>query len=154
MKKIVSAIVLAVTMTAMPALAKSGLLENSSLGETVIYCDGTGALHAAMIIKVQSDMIVDLEVTGDDGGKVIARGVGCESRAERPTKYLVAPDQVLTGQDYRRTSSGRRAVCIRRLERFRAADDDGAANGKPLVPGRALPTAEPIPRGPALLDGV
>jgi hypothetical protein len=36
MKKIVSAIVLAVTMTAMPALAKNGLLENSSLGETVI----------------------------------------------------------------------------------------------------------------------
>jgi len=43
MKKIVSAIVLAVTMTAMPALAKNGLLENSSLGETVIYCDSTGA---------------------------------------------------------------------------------------------------------------
>ena len=75
MKKIVSAIVLAVTMTAMPALAKNGLLENSSLGETVIYCDGTGALHAAMIIKVQSDAIVDLEVTADDGGKAISRGV-------------------------------------------------------------------------------
>ena len=41
MKKIVSAIVLAVTVTAMPALAKNGLLENSSLGETVIYCDST-----------------------------------------------------------------------------------------------------------------
>ena len=74
MKKIVSAIALAVTMTAMPALA-NGLLENGSLGETVIYCDGTGALHAAMIIKVQSDTIVDLEVTGDDGGKVVARAV-------------------------------------------------------------------------------
>ena len=66
----------------------------------------------------------------------------------------MAPDQVLTEQDYRRTSSSRRAVCIRRLERFRAADGDGAANGKPLVPGRALPTAEPLPRGPALLDDV
>jgi hypothetical protein len=66
----------------------------------------------------------------------------------------VAPDQILTEQDYRRTSSSRRAVCIRRLERFRAADDDGAANGKPLVPGRALPTAELLPRGPALLDDV
>ena len=54
MKKIVSAIVLAVTITAMPALAKSSLLENSSLGETVIYCDGTGALHAAMIIRFRA----------------------------------------------------------------------------------------------------
>jgi len=35
-------------------------LENSSPGETVIYCDSTGALHPAMIIKVQSDTIVDL----------------------------------------------------------------------------------------------
>ena len=60
----------------------------------------------------------------------------------------------MTEQDYRRTSSSRRAVRIRRLERFRAADDDGAANGKPLVPGRALPTAKPLPRGPALLDDV
>jgi hypothetical protein len=49
MKKIVGAIV-ALTMTAMPALAQKGLsekqrvlLENSSLGETVIYCDSTGA---------------------------------------------------------------------------------------------------------------
>ena len=33
-------------------------------------------------------------------------------------------------------------------------DDDGAANGEPLVPGRALPTTEPLPRGPALLDDV
>jgi hypothetical protein len=88
MKKIVSAIVLAVTMTAMPALAKNGLLENSSLGETVIYCDSTGALRAAMIIKVQSAAIVDLEVTGDDGGKVIARGVGWNgTRSDRPNTW-------------------------------------------------------------------
>jgi hypothetical protein len=88
MKKIVSAIVLAVTMTAMPALAKNALLENSSLGETVIYCDGTGALHAAMIIKVQSDTIVDLEVTGDDGGKAIARGVGWNrTQSDQPNTW-------------------------------------------------------------------
>src|SRR3984957_18516372 len=67
MKKIVSAIVLAVTMTAMPALARSGLLEKNSLAEAVISSDAAGALPAAMIIKVQSDSIVDLEVTGDDG---------------------------------------------------------------------------------------
>ena len=88
MKKIVSAIALAVTMTAMPALAKNDLLENSSLGETVIYCDSTGALHAAMIIKVQSDTIVDLEVTGDDGGKVIARDVGWNrTRSDQPNTW-------------------------------------------------------------------
>ena len=88
MKKIVSAIVLAVTMTAMPALAKNGLLENSSLGETVIYCDSTGALHAAMIIKVRSDTIVDLEVTEDDGDKVIARGVGWNrTRSDQPNTW-------------------------------------------------------------------
>jgi hypothetical protein len=88
MKKIVSTIVLAVTMTAMPALAKNGLLKNSSLGETVIYCDSTGALHAAMIIKVQSDTIVDLEVTGDDGGKVIARDVGWNrTRSDQPNTW-------------------------------------------------------------------
>ena len=88
MKKIVSAIVLAVTMTAMPALAKNALLENSSLGETVIYCDDTGALHAAMIIKVQSDSTVDLEVTGDDGGKVIARGVDWNpTRSDQPNTW-------------------------------------------------------------------
>ena len=89
MKKIVSAIVLAVTtMTAMPALAKNGLLENSSLGETVIYCDGAGALHAAMIIKVQSEKIVDLEVTGDDGGKVIARGVAWNrTQSDQPNTW-------------------------------------------------------------------
>ena len=88
MKKIVSAIVLAVTVTAMPALAKNGLLENNSLGETVIYCDSTGALHAAMIIKVQSDTIVDLEVTGDDGVKVITRGVGWNrTRSEQPNTW-------------------------------------------------------------------
>jgi hypothetical protein len=51
------------------------LPENKLLGETVIYCDSTGALHAAMIIKVQSDKIVDLEVTEDDGSKAITRGV-------------------------------------------------------------------------------
>ena len=94
MKKIVGAIV-ALTMTAMPALAQKDLsqkqrvlLENSSLGETVIYCDSTGALHAAMIIKVQSDTIVDLEVTGDDGGKVIARGVGWNrTRSDQPNTW-------------------------------------------------------------------
>jgi hypothetical protein len=75
MKKIVSAILLALTTAVMPALAQKALLENKSLGETVIYCDSSGALHAAMIIKVQSDTIVDLEVTEDDGGKVITRGV-------------------------------------------------------------------------------
>jgi len=88
MKKMVSAIVLAVTMTAMPALAKNALLENSSLGETVIYCDDTGSLHAAMIIKVQSDTIVDLEVTGDDGGKVVTRGVGWNrTRSDQPNTW-------------------------------------------------------------------
>jgi hypothetical protein len=88
MKRIVSAIVLAVTMTAMPALAKNGFLENSSLGETVIYCDDAGALHAAMIIKVQSDRIVDLEVTGDDGGKVIARGVAWNrTQSDQPNTW-------------------------------------------------------------------
>jgi hypothetical protein len=88
MKKIVSALVLAVTMTAMPALAKNALLENGSLGETVIYCDDAGALHAAMIIKVQSDTIVDLEVTGDDGGKVVARGVGWNrTRSDQPNTW-------------------------------------------------------------------
>jgi len=30
-----------------------------------------------------------------------------ESHAERPAKYLVAPDQVLTAQDYRRTQQTR-----------------------------------------------
>jgi hypothetical protein len=74
MKKIASAIVLALTMTAVPASAQKGLPENKSLGETVIYCDSAGALHAAMIVKVQSDTIVDLEVSDDDGRKVI-RGV-------------------------------------------------------------------------------
>jgi hypothetical protein len=88
MKKIMSAIVLVVTMTAMPALAKNDLLENSSLGETVIYCDGTGVLHAAMIIKVQSDTIVDLEVTGDDGGKVIARGIAWNrTQSDQPNTW-------------------------------------------------------------------
>ena len=88
MTKIVSAIVLAGTMTAMPALAKNDLLENSSLGETVIYCDDTGARHAAMIIKVQSNTIVDLEVTGDDGGKVIARGVGWNrTQSDQPNTW-------------------------------------------------------------------
>ena len=95
MKKIVSAIVLAVTMTAMPALAQKGLsekqrvlLENSSPGETVIYCDSTGALHPAMIIKVQSDTIVDLEVTGDDGGKAVTRGVGWNrTRSNQPNTW-------------------------------------------------------------------
>jgi len=94
MKKVVGAIV-ALTMTAMPALAQKGLsekqrvlLENSSLGETVIYCDSTGALHAAMIIKVQSDSTVDLEVTGDDGGKVIARGVDWNpTRSDQPNTW-------------------------------------------------------------------
>jgi len=75
MNKIVSAIVLALTTTAMPASAQKDLLENKSLGETVIYCDNSGALHAAEIIKVQSDTIVDLEVIEDDGRKVITRGV-------------------------------------------------------------------------------
>ena len=88
MKKIVSAIVLAVTMTTMPALAKNSLLENSSLGETVIYCDGTGALHAAMIIKIQSDTVVDLEVTGADGGKLIARDVVWNrSQSDQPNTW-------------------------------------------------------------------
>ena len=88
MKKIVSAIILAAAMTAMPALAKNGLLENSSLGETVIYCDDIGVLHPAMIIKVQSETIVDLEVTGDDGGKVIARGVGWNrTRSDQPNSW-------------------------------------------------------------------
>ena len=76
MKKIVSAFFLALTMTAMPALARNSLLENKSLGETVIYCDSTGALHPAMIIKIQSDTVVDLEVTEDDGDKVVVLGVG------------------------------------------------------------------------------
>ena len=88
MKKIVSAILLAVAMTAMPAFAKNSLLENSSLGETVIYCDGTGALHAAMIIKVQSGTTVDLEVTEDDGGKVIARSVGWNrTQSDQPNTW-------------------------------------------------------------------
>lgn len=69
------AIILALTMTTIPALARNGLLENNSLGETVIYCDSTGALHAAVIIKVQSNRIVDLEVTENDGSKVIAGSV-------------------------------------------------------------------------------
>ena len=75
MKKIATAIMVALTVTAMPALAGKSLLDNNSLGETVIYCDSTGALHPAMIIKVQSQKIVDLEVTEDDGSKVIARSV-------------------------------------------------------------------------------
>ena len=75
MKKIAAAIALALTMTAIPALAQKSLLENNSLGETVIYCDSTGVLHAAMIIKVQSNRIVDLEVTEDDGSKITARSV-------------------------------------------------------------------------------
>jgi len=88
MNKIVSAIVLALTTTAMPASAQKDLLENKSLGETVIYCDGTGALHAAMIIKVQSDTIVDLEVTDDDGGKVITRGVDWNrTRSDQPNTW-------------------------------------------------------------------
>jgi hypothetical protein len=88
MKKIVSAILLAVAMTAMPAFAKNSLLENSSLGETVIYCDDTGALHAAMIIKVQSDSTVDLEVTGDDGGKVIAPSVAWNrTQSDQPNTW-------------------------------------------------------------------
>jgi hypothetical protein len=88
MKNVLSSIVLAAVMTATPALAKNGLLENSSLGETVIYCDDTGVLHPAMIIRVQSDTIVDLEVTGDDGGKVIARGVGWNrTRNDQPNSW-------------------------------------------------------------------
>ena len=95
MKKTVGAIVLALSMTAMPALAQKGssekqrvLLENRSLGETVIYCDSTGALHPAMIIKVQSDTIVDLEVTDDDGGKVITRGVDWNrTRSDQPNTW-------------------------------------------------------------------
>jgi hypothetical protein len=88
MKGIVSAIVLALTMTAMPALARSGFLDNSSLGETVIYCDDTGALHAAMIIKVRSDTIVDLEVTEDDGAKVITRSVTWNrTRSDQPNTW-------------------------------------------------------------------
>src|ERR1700692_4412066 len=75
---------------------------------------------------------------------------GLESHAERPTKYLVAPDQVLTEQDYRRTSSSRRAVWYF-ADLSASVRPDGAANGKPLVPCRAPPTAEPLPRGPALL---
>jgi hypothetical protein len=77
-----------------------------------------------------------------------------EVRQEEINSFFGRPLEILTEQDYRRTSSSRRAVCIRRLERFRVADDDSAANVKPLVPGRALPTAEPLPRGPALLDDV
>jgi hypothetical protein len=88
MKKIVSAIVLAAAMTAMPALAKNGLLENRSIGESVIYYDDTGTLPPAMIIKIQSDTIVDLEVAGDDGGKVIARGVGWNrTRSDQPNSW-------------------------------------------------------------------
>jgi hypothetical protein len=54
----------------------------------VIYCDSTGALHAGMIIKVQSETIVDLEVTGDDGGKVIARDVSWNrTRSDQPNTW-------------------------------------------------------------------
>jgi hypothetical protein len=88
MKKIVSAILLALTTTALPALAHKGVLENKSLGETVIYCDSSGALHAAMIIKVQGDTIVDLEVTEDDGSKVITRGVNWNGApSDRPNTW-------------------------------------------------------------------
>jgi hypothetical protein len=80
MKKIATAILLVLTTTAIPALAQKSLLENNSLGETVIYCDSTGALHAAMIIKVQSNRIVDLEVTEDDGRKVIVHDVNWNHR--------------------------------------------------------------------------
>jgi hypothetical protein len=69
-------LVLTLSVIAAPASAQKGLLlENWSLGETVIYCDNGGALHAAMIIKVRSEKIVDLEATEDDGSKTIIREV-------------------------------------------------------------------------------
>ena len=95
----------------MPALARESLLENKSLGETVIYCDSTGALHPAMIIKVQSDTIVDVEVTEDDGGKIITRRGRLESHTERPTEYLVASDQVLAEHSFGGSSTALRKRC-------------------------------------------
>jgi len=37
-------------------------LDNTMLGETVIYCDDKGIKHPAMILKAISDEIVDLMV--------------------------------------------------------------------------------------------
>jgi len=86
--RIAAALVLTLAMIAVPASAQKSLLENWSLGETVIYCDNGGALHAAMIIKVRSETIVDLEATEEDGSKVIVRSVAWNNTLhDRPNSW-------------------------------------------------------------------
>lgn len=87
-KLVAGALVLTLTIMAVPASAQKGLLENWSLGETVIYCDNSGALHAAMIIKVRSETNVDLEATEEDGSKTIVRDVARNSTLhDRPNTW-------------------------------------------------------------------
>jgi hypothetical protein len=82
------ALLLTLALMAAPASAQKSLLENWSLGETVIYCDNSGELHAAMIIKVRSATVVDLESTQDDGSKLIIREVALNNTLrDRPNSW-------------------------------------------------------------------
>src|ERR1700753_590436 len=85
---VAAALLLTLAVTAAPASAQKTLLQNWSLGETVIYCDNSGELHAAMIIKVTSEKVVDLEAIEYDGSRIIIRDVAWnDTLRDRPNSW-------------------------------------------------------------------
>jgi hypothetical protein len=85
---VAAALLLTLAVMATPASAQKGLLQNWSLGETVIYCDNSGELHAAMIIKVRSETVVDLEAIEYDGSRIIVRDVNWnDTLRDRPNSW-------------------------------------------------------------------